>query len=133
MYKKQLRYKVDDAVTLIKVLEPAKGYHVAFSGGKDSTVVLDLVKKAGADSGRGHREGRVDGEPKVGLVAAGVGQDVSARAELAFEEATGEGSGARCGAGRRGGGRGGGGGGGRRGYADGQRPRDRGQSQPATH
>lgn len=47
MYKKQLRYKIDDAVTLIKVLEPAKGYHVAFSGGKDSTVVLDLVKKAG--------------------------------------------------------------------------------------
>lgn len=39
--------KVADSLELIRQHEPADGYYVAFSGGKDSTVVYDLVKRAG--------------------------------------------------------------------------------------
>lgn len=39
--------KVDSAIRRIKLHEPEEGYYVAFSGGKDSCVVLDLVKKSG--------------------------------------------------------------------------------------
>ena len=45
--------KVQNAIQLIRDMEPAAinmndiGYHVAFSGGKDSIVVYDLIKKAG--------------------------------------------------------------------------------------
>lgn len=39
--------KVAVAIQRIKEHEPPEGYYVAFSGGKDSSVVLDLVKKAG--------------------------------------------------------------------------------------
>lgn len=35
------------AIERIKQYEPEKGYYVAFSGGKDSIVVYDLVKRAG--------------------------------------------------------------------------------------
>ena len=35
------------AIEVLKKYEPFKGYHLAFSGGKDSVVVYDLVKKAG--------------------------------------------------------------------------------------
>ena len=34
------------AIKLIRQYEPAEGYHLAFSGGKDSIVILDLAKKA---------------------------------------------------------------------------------------
>lgn len=40
--------KVDLAIRRIKLHEPPEGYYVAFSGGKDSCVILDLVKRAGA-------------------------------------------------------------------------------------
>lgn len=39
--------KVKQAIEQIKIYEPADGYYIAFSGGKDSVVIADLVKRAG--------------------------------------------------------------------------------------
>lgn len=39
--------KVEIAIARIKEFEPPEGYYVAFSGGKDSMVVLDLVRRSG--------------------------------------------------------------------------------------
>lgn len=39
--------KVEYAIQHIKENEPPEGYYVAFSGGKDSQVIYDLVKRAG--------------------------------------------------------------------------------------
>lgn len=39
--------KVKIAIDRIKAFEPPEGYYVAFSGGKDSVVVIDLVKRSG--------------------------------------------------------------------------------------
>lgn len=39
--------KISHAIKLIQEHEPADGYYVAFSGGKDSCVILDLVKRSG--------------------------------------------------------------------------------------
>ncbi len=38
--------KVEVAIGLIRAFEPPEGYYLAFSGGKDSTVLYDLTKKA---------------------------------------------------------------------------------------
>lgn len=39
--------KVKKAIKLLRLCHPKDGYYVAFSGGKDSMVILDLVKRAG--------------------------------------------------------------------------------------
>lgn len=38
---------VEKSIRLLKEHEPPEGYYVAFSGGKDSTVMYDLVKRSG--------------------------------------------------------------------------------------
>jgi phosphoadenosine phosphosulfate reductase len=42
-----IRNKVDDSIDFLKEHEPKEGYYVAFSGGKDSIVTLDLVRRSG--------------------------------------------------------------------------------------
>ena len=42
-----VRDKVETAIERLKTFEPAEGYYVAFSGGKDSCVILDLVRRSG--------------------------------------------------------------------------------------
>lgn len=37
----------DEAIGILQEFEPPEGYYVAFSGGKDSIVILDLVRRAG--------------------------------------------------------------------------------------
>lgn len=39
--------KVDFAIELLRAWEPPEGYHLAFSGGKDSVVIHDIALKAG--------------------------------------------------------------------------------------
>jgi len=38
---------ISDAIMLLREHEPPEGYHLAFSGGKDSIVIHDLAKRAG--------------------------------------------------------------------------------------
>ena len=39
--------KVEQAIELIQAYEPPEGYYLAFSGGKDSTIIYDLAVKSG--------------------------------------------------------------------------------------
>lgn len=39
--------KAQVAIDLLRDLEPSDGYYAAYSGGKDSTVILDLVRRSG--------------------------------------------------------------------------------------
>jgi 3'-phosphoadenosine 5'-phosphosulfate sulfotransferase (PAPS reductase)/FAD synthetase len=43
---RELFCKIENAIHTLKQYEPPEGYYVAFSGGKDSVVILDLVRKA---------------------------------------------------------------------------------------
>jgi phosphoadenosine phosphosulfate reductase len=43
----EIENKIDQAIEVIKQYEPPEGYYVAFSGGKDSVIILDLVRRAG--------------------------------------------------------------------------------------
>ena len=46
-YNFDYKQKVEVAIELIKAFEPPAGYYLAFSGGKDSTVIYDLAVKSG--------------------------------------------------------------------------------------
>ena len=46
-----LRHKVEEAIEFLRHNEPPEGYTVKFSGGKDSIVVYDLVKRSGVGYG----------------------------------------------------------------------------------
>ena len=46
-YTSDLNILVIDAINFIKQHEPVEGYFVGFSGGKDSIVTLDLVRRSG--------------------------------------------------------------------------------------
>ena len=43
---RELFCKIENAILTLRQYEPPEGYFVAFSGGKDSIVILDLVRKA---------------------------------------------------------------------------------------
>jgi len=43
----KLDFLIKTAIEIIQMFEPEEGYYVAFSGGKDSQVIYDLVKRAG--------------------------------------------------------------------------------------
>ncbi len=47
LIENNLESKVHDAINFLQHHEPLEGYYVAFSGGKDSIVTLDLVRKSG--------------------------------------------------------------------------------------
>ena len=42
-----VRDKVKDALEMLREFEPEEGYYLAYSGGKDSTVLLDLARRSG--------------------------------------------------------------------------------------
>lgn len=42
-----VRDKVKDALEFLREFEPEDGYYLAYSGGKDSTVLLDLARRSG--------------------------------------------------------------------------------------
>jgi len=45
----RLKQLFDSAIATLKQYEPLEGYYIAFSGGKDSIVILDLVRRSGVN------------------------------------------------------------------------------------
>lgn len=43
----RLKQLIETAIERLKAFEPEEGYHLAFSGGKDSCVIKDLANRAG--------------------------------------------------------------------------------------
>lgn len=64
MLKETTLFGVDDkvqfAIDMLKELEPEEGYYVADSGGKDSCVILELVKMAGVKHDAHHSLTTID-------------------------------------------------------------------------
>ncbi len=58
--------KVEDAIALLKAVEPPKGYYVAFSGGKDSIIIKDLVIKSGVKYDIHYNNTTID-PPELGM------------------------------------------------------------------
>ena len=54
------RNKLTDAIELLRQYEPVNGYHVAFSGGKDSIVLDSLVQQSGAKYQRHYNVTTID-------------------------------------------------------------------------
>lgn len=42
--------KVADSIRRLKAFEPAEGYYLAYSGGKDSTVIKELAVRGGVST-----------------------------------------------------------------------------------
>jgi len=42
-----IKDRIDESIDIMRTLEPAEGYYLAFSGGKDSVVLYDLAVKSG--------------------------------------------------------------------------------------
>ena len=57
-----------EAISFIRQHEPQEGYYVGFSGGKDSIVTLDLVKRSGVKYEAWHSLTSIDPPEVVGFV-----------------------------------------------------------------
>ena len=57
-----------EAIRFIRDYEPAEGYYVGFSGGKDSIVTLDLVRRSGVRHEAWHSLTSIDPPEVVGFV-----------------------------------------------------------------
>ena len=57
--------KVEIAIERLRTFEPEDGYYVAYSGGKDSDVVLDLVKRSGCEFDAHYNVSSVDAPETV--------------------------------------------------------------------
>lgn len=62
--------KTEEALEILRKNEPPDGYYVAYSGGKDSTVILDLVRRSGVKYDAHYNVTTVDPPELVYFIAA---------------------------------------------------------------